>query len=167
MASDHVWAKLRYFKKTDTLDNWGDASAIADDLLLALDDFRHFVGVPVYVLSGTNGIHSPSSFHYIENGACAVDVALPEYRGTPIDLLFDVFRFPFSGVGFYPDWQYRGEQAKGLHLDTRPVHKSKDGRTNFKESRWVAIRDSLGSQKYLAFDFETINRITGGNQWIG
>lgn len=94
---------------------------MSHDLLLALDDFREFIGTPIIVTSGNQGVHSPNSYHYIENGSCAVDVVIPKYTGSVIDLLFDAKRFLFTGVGYYTWWTFYGEKAHGLHLDMRPT----------------------------------------------
>ena len=164
MASDEVWGQLKHFDKNSDTDNWGDVDAISDELLLKLDDFRDYIGVPVLVLWGTGGKHSSRSYHYVERGACAVDVAIPNYRATPIDLLIDVFRFNFRGVGFYPDWVYHGKQAKGLHLDTRPYMWDVDGTKNFRESRWIGVRGAQG-QEYMSLSWDNINKHTKGNKW--
>lgn len=164
MATDHVWDKLQFFKKDSETDNWGDPDALDDQLLLCLDDFRRFIGVPVHVLWGTNGKHSANSFHYVQNGACAVDVAIPDYAGSPMDLLFDVFRFPFTGVGFYPDWKYHGKPAKGLHLDRRPLKWDNDFTVNYRQSRWMGVKGTEG-QVYLPLNWENIEKHTRGNTW--
>ena len=165
MASDETWQKVRqHFRPDSDIDNWGDASAIDDELLLVLFDFRVWIGVPIYVLWGTNGKHGTDSFHYVQNGACAVDIAIPDYPKTPIDLLLDVFRFDFRGVGFYPDWKYNGKPAKGLHLDRRPLKWDPDHTKNYRENRWLGVKGTEG-QVYLPFTFENINKHTRGNQW--
>lgn len=165
MAKPRTWDSLRFFRKDSPIDNWGDPDAIADYLLLRLDDFRRHIGVPIYVLHGTGGVHSAASYHYVKNGACAVDIAIPEYPLTPIDLLIDVFRFDFTGVGFYPDWKFRGQKAKGLHLDCRPLMWDSDKTKNFRENRWMGVRNPEGKQIYLPLNFENVDKYTRGNSW--
>lgn len=167
MATKDVWEKLRHFRPDSKIDNFGDVDAISGELLFMLDDFRNFLGVPVIVLRGVSpkGMHSKNSYHYIESGACAVDVAIPEFAGTPIDLLISAFRFPFSGVGFYPDWTYQGKQAKGLHLDTRPFRWDADETKNYTYNRWIGVATQGGSQKYIAMSWQNIDETTGGNRW--
>lgn len=149
MAKVDTWKQLRYFKPAG-VDQWGNPGAIDDGLLLRLDEFRHWLGVPIYVLHGVkeNG-HAKRSYHYKENGACAVDVIIPDYLNNPIDLVLDASRFGFTGIGYYPDWKYRGEPVGGLHLDTRPVH-------DYKHARWMGVQDERGKQHYVALDFENM-----------
>lgn len=164
MASDETWNKLRYFKKDSKVDQWGDTSAISDTHLLRLDDFRHWLGVPVYVLHGvkTRG-HSPSSFHYRktdkngkEIGACATDIIIPDYDKTPFDLVLDATRFGFTGIGYYPHWSFRGKRTGGLHVDSRPLKWDNDGTLNYSHSRWLGVLNQEGKQEYIALDFHNL-----------
>jgi len=140
MASEETWKKLKYFRKDSTVDNWGDADAIADSLLLRLDDFRHFIGTPVYVTYGvsTSG-HAEKSYHYRANGACAADIVVPYWSTGAIDLIFAAERFGFSGLGYYPHWKWRDQIVGGLHLDTRPLGVDPDSTANYREARWIGI----------------------------
>ena len=163
MASPETWAKLRYFKKDSPRDQWGSPDLIADELLLRLDDFRHTLGVPVYVTAGVNiGGHKPNSFHYPQNGACAVDVVVPDFNGHPVELLWEAMRFGFTGVGFYPHWKFDGRTVGGLHLDLRPLEKDADGTVNYRHSRWLGVmRD--GQQIYLPLTYRNLLNNLGGN----
>jgi glycosyltransferase involved in cell wall biosynthesis len=40
-------------------------------------------------------------------------------------------RFGFSGIGYYPDWEFQGIKCGGLHLDTRPLGIDSDGTLNY------------------------------------
>ena len=123
MATDEVWKKLKYFKKHSLIDRWGNVDLISDDLLLILDDFRHYIRKPVLVTSGTGGKHSENSQHSYGR---AVDVCIPDFNHSPVDLCFTAMRFPFTGIGYYPFWMYNGEICGGLHLDIRPLNFQKD-----------------------------------------
>jgi hypothetical protein len=164
VATKETWSKLKYFKPNG-LDKWGDANAISDRLLFALDDFRHFLGVPVYVTCGVEtGGHSGNSFHYPENGACAVDVIVPEYLGTPFDLVLDATRFGFTGIGYYPHWHWNGLIGNGLHLDMRPLKWDKDETLNYQHSRWMGIKQKVGGaekQVYIPLTYENILKYGG------
>ena len=155
MAKAETWEQLKYFHKGE---NWGDPHAIADDLLLVLDDFRRYVGASIHILHGVKETgHARKSYHYKVNGACAVDIVVPKYPGSPVDLLLTCLRFPFSGVGYYPHWQYNNEQVGGLHLDTRPSKQDPDGTTNYRYNRWLGVlRD--GRQVYLAMNWKNIQK---------
>jgi hypothetical protein len=173
MASNETWKKLKYFSK-DGPDNWGDADAMDDNLLLALDDFRAFIGVPILVLHGNGGKHSAKSFHYIKNGSCAVDVIIPDYPRSAIDLLLDVFRFPFTGVGYYPEWKFNGKRTFGLHLDARPLKWDSDFTLNYKESRWIGVYQKayadgqmIKRQIYLPMTYENIKKYSEESWLLG
>ena len=160
MAKAETWQKVRYFEPTE---NWGDADAISDDLILRLDDFRHYLGIPCYITAGvsTSG-HSGKSYHYREQGACAVDCVFPDYSGHPLDLILDATRFGFTGIGYYPHWQWKGEVVGGLHLDVRPMGLDADGTLNYRHSRWLGImRD--GKQVYLPLTYNNLKRYIGGS----
>ena len=168
MASSETWAKLRYFKKASS-DNWGDPDAISDDLLLRLDDFRHYLGLSVNVLHGvkTSG-HSSKSWHYgrkNESGGwkfqpCAVDVVMPGYKGHPLDLIFEAGRFGFTGIGYYPHWRWHGKAVGGMHLDMRPLSKEADGTLNYRENRWMGVMKD-GKQVYIPLSFENLAKHIG------
>jgi len=110
------WQKLRYFKKEK--ENWGDPDLIDQDLLVYLDEFRHYLKTPVYVISGTRGLHSVNSLHY---KGWALDIVIPNYDKSPLDLIFSALRFPFNGVGYYPGWWFKHKMnvVGGLHIDIR------------------------------------------------
>jgi hypothetical protein len=157
MARAETWQRLRYFDHASGVDNWGDPGAIADELLLRLDDFRHWLGVPVIVTAGVKVTgHASKSFHYVANGACAVDIVIPDYHNCMADLVLDASRFGFTGIGLYPDWQYRGEVIGGLHLDTRPLKWDSDDTRNYNQSRWMGLRGDDGKQYYTNLDFANL-----------
>jgi hypothetical protein len=164
MASKETWETLRYFKPNG-LDNFGDPDAINDALLFRLDDFRHFLNVPFYVTSGVRPeTDGRTSYHTRSKGACAVDVVMPEHNGHPIDLIFAAMRFGFSGIGYYPDWEFKGIQCGGLHLDTRPLGIDADGTLNYGHSLWMGVKakdpndSSKIIQKYIPLTYANIVR---------
>lgn len=156
MASKRDWDKLRYFSRESKVDNWGDPSLIDFEHLKRLDDFRHFVGVPIYVTAGVNTSgHSSKSFHYPENGACATDIMLPDYEGNIIDLTLDALRFGFHGLGVYPHWKFNGEMIGGLHVDSRPLKWDQDETLNYRQARWMGVlRD--GKQVYIPLSYKNL-----------
>lgn len=171
MASEDTWAKLRYFKKDSPTDNYGDTSAIDDDLLLRLDDFRHYLGVPVYLLHGVEDKgHEKNSYHSRLRGGKAADIVCPQYTGHPIDLVFTAMRFGFSGIGYYPHWEFKGLQCGGLHLDVRPLGIDADGTLNYGHSLWMGIKISekqadgtvKARQEYIPLTYANIIRNTKG-----
>lgn len=161
MASKETWEKLRYFKPNG-IDNFGDPDAIDDLVLLRLDDFRHYLNVPLYVTSGVRPeSDGKKSYHTRGKGSCAVDVVLPEYTGHPIDLIFAAMRFGFSGIGYYPDWEWNGIKCGGLHLDTRPLGVDADGTQNYGHSLWMGIKvreNGADKQKYIPLTYANLIR---------
>lgn len=161
MASEETWKKLKFFKPYNTSDNWGDPNAIDDSLLFALDDFRRFLGVPVYVTVGVaDSGHSEKSYHYREQGACAVDVVIPGYEHGPANLVLSALRFGFTGLGWYPHWQYGGKTVGGLHLDMRPLKWEEDFTINYQHSRWIGVPNA-GKLTFLPLTIENITTYGG------
>lgn len=164
MAKKETWEKLRYFRKSFTTDNWGNPDVISDEHLLRLDDFRHFLGLPLIVthaakLSG----HNPGSYHYSkldENGNqigyCATDIMIPGYPDNAYNLVLDATRF-FSGVGYYPDWKWNGKRIGGLHVDSRPYGVDPDGTPNYKHSRWMGVMIG-GKRMYIDLNKENLDQ---------
>lgn len=168
MASDRTWKKVsKYFKKNSKIDKWGDVDKISDEFLLALFDFRVYLGCPVYVTSGAKRRgHSKGSWHKSrktprgkEVGFCAGDIRVPDYQLTPFDLVMDATRF-FSGVGYYPHWRWKGEITGGLHVDRRPLKWDKDKTLNYSHSRWLGILNAEGKQEYIAMTWHNLVKYT-------
>lgn len=172
MASDETWSKLRYFKKNSKIDKWGDSELIQDDHLLRLDDFRDYIGCPIYVTRGvqTSG-HSKNSYHYSRHddhgrqiGACATDIVIPDYGESPFDLILDCLRFGFTGLGYYPAWKFRGHVVGGLHVDSRPLIWQADKTLNYAHSRWMGIPDGNGGQRYIELNWHNLAKYS---QYVG
>lgn len=155
MATADTWSKLKYFKK-DGSDLWGDVDAINDLVLLRLDDFRHYVNIPIHVTSGVRPeTDGKTSYHTRSRGSCAVDVMCPDYAGHPIDLILSAMRFGFSGIGYYPDWSWNGLKCGGLHLDVRNLGSDSDGTLDYSHSQWMGIKRD-GKQVYIPLTYANI-----------
>lgn len=169
MASKETWGKARHFRPDSPTDQWGDANAIDDSLIMALDDFRRFIQCPIHISRGVSSSgHSTKSFHYREQGACAVDALIPNYQGGPVNLLLDAMRFGFRGIGWYPGWKYKGIMCGGLHLDMRPLKWEADETLNYRLSRWIGIPQSsyvdgklIQKQIYMPMNMENIIKYGG------
>jgi hypothetical protein len=161
MATSDVWDSLKYFKRDSTIDNWGDPDAISETILYPLDALRDFLNTPIIVSSGTGGQHRAGSYHYVENGACAVDIVIPRYSGNTIDLILAVLRFGFTGVGYYPDWRYNGKVVGGFHLDQRPLGMEESGVPKFKGKRWMGVKDIHGVRQYIPLTYDNIRQLGG------
>lgn len=143
MASPKFWSKIKNFSPKE---NWGNPDKMDEGLLLELDKLRSYLGFPIVILCGNQGKHSPKSYHYIKNGSCAVDIIIPDYPKTPFDLILDVTRFSFTGIGYYPHWRYKDNLGFGLHLDTRKA----------APARWMGIKDDSGKQIYIELSYQNL-----------
>lgn len=129
------WGKIRYFSPRE---NWGDPERVEFWLVFLLDCLREFIGCPIVVHCGTQGIHTKGSYHYVGKAVdChAVGISL-------LDFYLAAERFPFGGIGIYPCWN-----NPGLHLDIRPLREGEPG------ARWGRI------DRYVALNQEFIRYLT-------
>lgn len=151
--------KLEYFNRRE---NWGKPDSMYPPFLLTLDAYRHELGIPLYVSKGVgaDGSHDAEfSAHYINSDtgyAYAVDV-FPLLSTVSKRTLFDCFllatKYPFTGIGIYPQWRLSRIESKGkvierggLHLDmmqTRPFKKFQCA------GHWIGIPGKGYKQQYL------------------
>jgi len=136
------WASLEHFKPTEA---WGDPHRMSSDLVRELEAFREFIDTEVFILCGTQGVHSVNSQHYSGN---AVDIIFP---GEPLDALPDLLlaslRFDFVGIGIYPHWSIHGHVRGGLHLDQRP---------GLVKALWLCTLND-GKQSYGRLSWKDLN----------
>ena len=159
---ENVWDKLHFFKPENTIDNWGEPERINPELLLKLDDFRSALGTFIIVTSGTGGEHSPNSQHYLGN---AVDIVVPKFKGSLLDLYLIVERFNFNGIGLYDGWKYKNKVVGGLHLDMRPLKTDEDGTLFYRTNRWLGVSKKVKkrgkfvtTQKYHSFNEDNLKK---------
>lgn len=100
------------------------------ELLQRLDAFREYIKRTIIITSSTGGVHASKSQHYLGN---AVDIIVPQRKGSLMALWMIAERFNFTGIGVYPDWEYNSKVCGGLHLDMRPENK-------FHGSRWIGMK---------------------------
>lgn len=126
------WTKVRHFtfQEFDDPDHPGSGRLISENIVLRLDELRERTGWPIVTHNkfGLRGCvcidpvgHAPKSYHYKENGACAVDwhfVCDADIRQQAYAVLAAGFR----GVGMYPaQWHWAGKLLSiGFHVDDRP-----------------------------------------------
>jgi len=140
---------LKYF--TPTSDNWGDASKIDAKLLRYLDQLREELNTPIVV---TNA-YRPADTASQHSVGKAVDIVFPQWRKGLMELFLVAERFPFTGIGIYPDWSHNHSVIGGLHLDVRDL-KGTD-----KSARWIGSRDpSTKKNVYIAFNIENLRAMS-------
>lgn len=138
---DSDWKQILYFRKSEA---WGDPSLISPDLMRCLDNYRSYIKTPIIITCGTQGVHVEHSNH---NKGTAIDCVIPDY--DLVDALFDALRFPFTGIGLYPSWQYLGKTIGGIHLEYAPS-------TNPK-ALWMGIGPS-SEQTYIALNHSNLKK---------
>lgn len=143
------FSKIKYFKPHE----FADPDKMDQLLLEKLDAFRHYIDSPVIITSSTNGIHSPNSQHYLGK---AVDIIVPERKGSLIALYLIAERFNFTGLGIYPDWMYDNVMCGGLHLDLRAT-------PNHQGARWIGInkidkKTGIKNREYLPLSISYLKR---------
>lgn len=146
MSNSGMWEKLKHFRKTE---NWGSPSKMSIKLLTYLDHFRELINYPFVITSGTQGEHSKNSMHYLGK---AVDFVILTDSLCPLDLIINATRFPFTGIGYYPHWEYKGMSFPGFHLDIRPLP------SNHQGARWMGVKDESGKQKYVALNEKNLKK---------
>ena len=137
----HNWHRLKYFDKDE---NWGNPYILCEELLLKLDVLREEIGHPFIVTSGTQGKHRPNSLHYQGK---AVDFVCPDYDGHAIDFILKAVQRGFSGIGWYPHWQYKGKACGGMHVDFG----------FWKTRHWLGVLDK-GEQVYRPLDYLNLKK---------
>lgn len=148
------WSTLRHFRP-DSIDDFGDPKKMSFSLLQTLDAYRSYIDRPIIVTFGTQGIHSPRSLHYTGH---AVDIyVLLSRADTPLDIFISACRFPFSGIGIYPNWSgiHRGQRypfAFGMHLEQG----SSALEVNQTLKLWVGYYDDNRTQKYKGLDSQAV-----------
>ena len=145
------WGRVRYFTKDE---KWGNPTLIVPELVYELDDFRHDIGVPILVTCGTQGKHVYNSYHFWKMApgddnempkGLALDIMFPtlERHHLP-DLAIKALKFGFTGVGIYPNWQYKEKTIGGMHVDYRPKR---------KKATWIG----LGGGQYIPITLDNLN----------
>lgn len=144
------WEGIKFFKPDSKIDKWGNPHQIERELLLQLDAFRSYLGMPVYV---TSGYREPENDGKGENGksqhgyGTAADIVVPGYGGNLLDLFITASRFKFSGIGIYRDWSWDNKIIGGLHVDVRNTNLGYD-------NLWFCYKDKRGKQIYIPLTVE-------------
>jgi hypothetical protein len=139
------WAKLKFFKETE---NWGDPSKMDFRLLWLLDCYREYIDQEILVTFGTQGEHVAHSQH---PSGHAVDIVVDAAKKGPLFFLLSAFKFPFSGIGIYPNARYaKFQRPLGLHFDTREM--SPEVPRGTCANHWIGIRNAVGKIDYYKLE---------------
>ncbi len=121
MSADD-WGGLQVLKREGAWFNWGDPDRIAREVVMELDRALVFLKLKALVTWGTTGKHSPNSWHYPKGDTpgSAIDFMLPGVDRTRLpDVMIDLLRFEFKGIGIYNDWKLSrdGKELGGFHVE--------------------------------------------------
>jgi len=139
--------------------NWGDPDAIDPIFLHTLDNYLDALHCKAYI---ANAVRPPGGSKYKNSAHIKDDKGLvygcdlyPLRKKTRVEL-FDCFllatKFPFTGIGIYPQWKFLREGALeygGLHLDCTPHRKLRPGqRVGYwmGVSKWYEEKKSWGQE---------------------
>lgn len=108
-------------------ENWGDPDLVHSELIFALDNYRHYLNKRLHISPRKGAVyadrtgHTDESWHYIIGGRNDFSMAADVFPEDDIlHAWITAMRFPFSGIGIYPYWEYPSKHIKGgLHLDVR------------------------------------------------
>lgn len=142
------WGHLKHFSPNE---NWGDPLKMDFSLLWVLDSFRAYIDRKIVVVCGTQGNHVKDSQHYLGK---AVDVVVETNGLAKLDVLFSVFRFPFTGIGLYPKSKCAGMVSPlGFHFDSRDVRSLPRGIT---QATWMGVPNEKGKNNYYDLNFANL-----------
>lgn len=142
-----VWDRLKHFSPHSLVDQWGDPEKISTDLLLRIEAVRDFLGTPMIITSGYRA-QDKNSQHSLGR---AVDVVMPDWDKSALDLYFELERFSFPGLGLYRGWKYKDQDILGIHLDVRELGLKPN-------ARWLGVRLGTVTQYHL-FSWENFQRL--------
>ncbi len=138
--TDADWEILDYFKRDEA---WGDPAKMDLHFVRELDALRGFIKTPIIISCGTQGDHTAGSRHFL---GLAADCLIPGAR--LLDAFLTACRFSFTGIGFYPSWEYHGRAVGGLHLERDPTASHK--------KFWVGVGNRKSNTLYVGLTEENL-----------
>ena len=116
------WKEIPFFKPKEFV----NPEILNFDFMLKMVALRRFIRSRI-IISSSFRENSPG-----EHSRGAVDIVVPDYSGSIVDLYFAAERFDFRGLGIYNHWEYKNKLVGGLHLDDRITKIA---------ARWIGARD--------------------------
>jgi len=124
------WNHIKHFKPNE---NWGDPTKMEFGVIFILDAFREYIERKIIVTSGIGKRETSGSQH---PSGKAVDFVVECYEYGKLNMIFDILRFPFMGVGVYPNHAASGMKSPiGFHVDSRESN---------HRALWIGITDLSG-----------------------
>lgn len=133
--NEQDWTYVKHFTREE---KWGDWQEVDRRVVIYLDMMRKVSGHPIVIHCAyeTAG-HTETSQHY--HGR-AVDFHIAGM--TLLEQYLFAERFPWTGIGVYPDWN-----SPGLHCDVRTID-------DYRGSRW-----GRNGTEYVPLDEAMIRRM--------
>lgn len=119
------WASVSHLLPLEK-HNWGDRNKIDRRTILTVNDLAGALSQDILITCGTTGQHVAGSYHYPSGQqlGVALDIMFPSLgrRDLP-DILFEIIRLPFTGIGIYSEWKLDADKPRigGFHVDFRTV----------------------------------------------
>jgi uncharacterized protein YcbK (DUF882 family) len=143
-----VFLRLKHFSRDEA---WGDPDRMSERLLLELEALRTRIGVGMHIVCGTQGAHTANSEHYRGR---AVDFVVPDWRSHWLQLFFEISRFDFTGIGYYPTGRYNGKKIGSWHVDVRPCPAGEP------RALWIGLHNSVYTEiSYQPWELETMRSL--------
>lgn len=136
------WKSLKHFTANE---NWGDPQRMNRGFLQSLDSFREHINTQIFIICGTQGKHCEHSSH---NQGIAVDIVIPKLKC--IDAFWKIMRWPFTGVGIYPFWEYQGIKLGGFHVEQGDVSKVM--------RLWMGLGTNNDNTEYIDVTLQSLNK---------
>jgi len=136
--------KLDHFHSGEA---WGDSQKLNYRLVWLLDCARDYVKRPFHISCGTQGTHK-GEYHDL---GVAIDFIIELQGRNKLDVYLDLLRFPFTGVGVYPQWTTtragkKVEDPLGIHVDVGAIERMPRG---VVQRRWLAYYNGDNGQEYI------------------
>lgn len=139
-AKDLDWSRIQFFSPADFRDpEYSDSWELMDARAIVMLNWlckhtewpivtHNKFGVKGCVCIDPEG-HSPSSYHYVANGACAVDFHFLS-EADPREQAREVIKSGFSGIGIYQNiWKWPSPDGGSMRL---PIAFHVDRRSRFQ-----------------------------------
>jgi len=145
----------RHLRKLDHHMPWGEVWKMNPDLVMCLDQFLFDNSLDFQILCGTQGVHSGK----LHEQGFAVDFGVSCHKRRRFDVLIDLFRYPFRGIGVYPYGRYpKLKNPLALHCDMRPLTEQPFG----VRKLWIGIpkdmTDRSQGNNYYGLNEENLKR---------
>jgi uncharacterized protein YcbK (DUF882 family) len=141
------------FSVFDSKHNTGEYSKLSQDLIKYVNQLSDYLndmyGYTEIII--TSGYREKDNSSQHREGK-AFDIMCLNDKIRLIDFYLAAERFPFTGIGVYPDWKARDKVYGGIHVDVRSLEDNKG-------ARWFGVRNMLtGKNDYLGLTSDNLRK---------